>query len=234
MIHDVAQSTHSRALERLAVEVAAHLKGPFDAVNNMIEKMIFRLMDEQKKEDEHKNWCDQEIKKTETMKADKEDKIKDLTAEIKVENAAVSKLSNEIEEAEKMISDIVAFMKEATEIREIGKKENALAIKDSKDAQKSLTNAIAVLEAFYKESGEIAKEPWEFIQAPVELPEKPATWDSSYTAVADPTKQPEGIITVLENVLSDFEKMEAETLSQEEVDQKEYEESMKQNDIEKA
>ena len=27
-------------------------------VNNMIEKMIFRLMDEQKKEDEHKHWYD--------------------------------------------------------------------------------------------------------------------------------------------------------------------------------
>jgi len=50
-------------------------------------------------------------------------------------------------DAEKMIADIVAFVKEATEIRETGKKENKLAIKDAKDAQNSLTNAIAVLEA---------------------------------------------------------------------------------------
>jgi DNA repair exonuclease SbcCD ATPase subunit len=234
LLREAAKNAHSRALERLAVEVQAHLKGPFDAVNNMIEKMIFRLMDEQKKEDEHKNWCDEEIKKTETMKADKEDKIAELKAEIELQTAKVATLTNEIAEAEKMIADIKTFMTEATEIRTIGKKENALAVKDSKDAQKSLTNAIAVLEAFYKESGEIPKEPWEFIQKPVELGEKPATWDSSYTAVADPTKQPQGIVSVLENVLSDFEKMEAETLSQEEVDQKEYEESMKQNEIEKA
>lgn len=234
LLREAAENAHSRALERLAVEVQAHLKGPFDAVNNMIEKMIFRLMDEQKKEDEHKNWCDQEIKKTDTMKADKEDKIAELKAEIELQTAKVATLMDEIAEAEKMIADITGFMNEATEIRQIGKKENALAIKDSKDAQKSLTNAIAVLEAFYKESGEIAKEPWEFIQAPVELPKQPATWDSSYTAVADPTKQPEGIITVLENVLSDFEKMEAETKSQNEVDQKEFEESMKANEIEKA
>merc|ERR1719498_1449763 len=76
LIKAAATENHSRALERLAQEVAAHLsgpvrQGPFDAVNNMIEKMIFRLMDEQKKEDEHKHWCDQEIKKTETMKEDK-------------------------------------------------------------------------------------------------------------------------------------------------------------------
>merc|ERR1719298_351992 len=234
LLKEAAQTAHSRALERLAVEVAAHLNGPFDAVNNMIEKMIFRLMDEQKKEDEHKLWCDQEIEKTNTMKEDKEDKIDDLKAEIKVETAAVAKLTDEIADAEKMISDIVSFMKEATEIREIGKKENALAIKDSKDAQKSLTNAIAVLEAFYKESGEIPKEPWEFIQKPVELGKSPSTWDSGYSAVSDPTKKDAGIISILEAVLSDFEKMEAETKSQEAQDQKEYDESMSANEIEKA
>jgi len=41
-------------------------------VNNEIEKMIFRLMDEQKKEDEHKLWCDQELEKSNTSLVDKE------------------------------------------------------------------------------------------------------------------------------------------------------------------
>merc|ERR1719169_99529 len=90
LLKEAAKDSHSRALERLAVEVAAHLNGPFDQVNNMIEKMIFRLMDEQKQEDEHKHWCDQEIKKTETMKTDKEEKIKDLKAEIKVQTGKVA------------------------------------------------------------------------------------------------------------------------------------------------
>merc|ERR1719298_53635 len=234
LLKEAAKDTNSRALESLAVEVAAHLTGPFDQVNNMIEKMIFRLMDEQKKEDEHKLWCDQEIEKTNTMKEDKEDKIDDLKAEIKVETAAVSKLTDEIADAEKMISDIVAFMKEATEIRNTGKKENALAIKDAKDAQKSLTNAISVLKDFYKSSGEIPKEPWEFIQKPVNLGKEPATWDSGYTGVADPDKQPGGIVSVLEAVQDDFSKMEADTKAQEAQDQKEYEESMKANEIEKS
>merc|ERR1719235_179105 len=96
LLKQAAKDANSRSLERLAVEVAAHLNGPFDAVNNMIEKMIFRLMDEQKQEDEHKLWCDQEIKKTDTMKQDKDDKIADLTAEIKVETATVKKLTDEI------------------------------------------------------------------------------------------------------------------------------------------
>jgi len=233
LLKEAAKNANSRALDRLAVEVAAHLNGPFDAVNNMIEKMIFRLMDEQKQEDEHKHWCDQEIEKTETMQEDKKDKISELTAEIKVQNAAVNKLTDEITAAEKMISDIVSFVKEATEIRQTGKEENALAIKDAKDAQTSLTNAIAVLTAFYKDSGEIAKEPWEFIQKPVNLGKKPSTWDAGYTGVSDPDNKG-GIISILEAVLSDFSKMEADTKSQEAQDQKEYEEAMKANDIEKA
>mmetsp|Transcript_60329 Transcript_60329/g.93842 ORF Transcript_60329/g.93842 Transcript_60329/m.93842 type:complete len:302 (+) Transcript_60329:2-907(+) len=200
----------------------------------MIEKMIFRLMDEQKKEDEHKNWCDEELKKTNVMKADKEDKIADLSAEIKSETAAVAQLTEDIKAANELITEIVTFMKDATEIREVGKKENKEAIADATEAQKALENAIAVLETFYKESGEIKKEPWEFIQEPVKLPENPRTWDSPYTAVADPTAQPAGIITVLENVMSDFAKMEAETKSSEEIDQQEFEQSMKDNEIEKA
>jgi hypothetical protein len=230
MIHEVAQSTHSRALERLAVEVAAHLSGPFDAVNNMIEKMIFRLMDEQKKEDEHKHWCDQELEKTNVMKDDKEEKIKDLNAEIKVETAAVSKLTKEIAAAAKMMEDIVAFKKEATEIRQTGKKENKLAIQDAETGQKALADAIAVLTDFYKSSGKIAKEPWEFIQKPASLPKNPATWDSPNSG----TSGSGGVLAVLENVMSDFAKMEAEAKSQEATDQEQYDQSMSDNDIEMA
>jgi hypothetical protein len=234
VLREAAQRVHSRALERLAVEVGSHLTGPFGAVNNMIEKMIFRLMDEQKKEDEHKAWCDQELEKTDVMKADKEDKIADLSAEIKAQTAAVSQLTEDIKASEEMIAEIVGFEKEATEVRQIGKKENKEAIADATEAQKALENAIAVLNSFYKESGEIKKEPWEFIQEPVQLPENPKTWDSSYTAVADPKAQPSGIISVLETVMADFAKMEAETKSQEAIDQDEYEQAMKDNGIEKA
>ena len=35
LLKAAAQDAHSKALERLAVEVAAHLNGPFDQVNNM-------------------------------------------------------------------------------------------------------------------------------------------------------------------------------------------------------
>jgi chromosome segregation ATPase len=229
-----AASLHAKALERLAQEVQAHLGSPFDVINNDIQKMIFRLMAEQKDEDEHKHWCDLELEKTQTSLDDKQDKMDDLQAKIDDAEAKIGELTEEIKAADEMVAEIVSFMKESTEIREVGKKENDLAIKDSQDSQEAVSNAIAVLTDFYKESGQIAKEPWEFLQKGVELPEDPETWDSSYTAVSDPSAQPGGIITILEKCNEEFATMEADTKAQEASDQDAYDSDMQEHDIEKA
>merc|ERR1712010_128454 len=105
----------------------------------------------------------------------------------------MGELSEDIEDAQKMIAKITGFMKEATEIRETGKKENAEAIKDAEDAQNAVADATSVLETFYKESGMIEKEPYELMQEPVKLPENPKTLESSYTGVADPKNAKTGI-----------------------------------------
>jgi len=236
LLREAAKDTHSRMLERFAVEVSAHLGSPFGQLNNMVEKMIFRLMDEQKDEDVHKLWCDKEIAKSNEMKDDKDDKLKELRASIKVETAAVAKLTEDIKNANKMISGIASFMKEATEIRNVGTKENKWAMKDAQDAQKAVANAEAVMESFYKESGAIKKKPWEFIQEeiPQKLNKDPKLWDAPYNGVSDPKNQPGGIITVLQNIAAEFSKMEAETRAQEQVDQKTYDTAMQANKIENA
>lgn len=229
-----AASLHAKALERLAQEVEAHLGSPFDIINNDIQKMIFRLMAEQKDEDEHKHWCDLELEKTSVSIDDKQDKMDDLQAKIDDAEATVGELTEEIKAADEMVAEIVSFMKEATEIREVGKKENDLAIKDSQDSQEAVSNAIAVLTDFYKESGEIAKEPYEFVQKGVDLPDDPDTWDSSYSGVSDPSAQPGGIITILEKCNEEFATMEADTKAQEASDQDAYDSDMQEHDIEKA
>jgi peptidoglycan hydrolase CwlO-like protein len=229
-----AKVLHAKALDRLAQQVAAHLGDPFAQVTNMIEQMIFRLMAEQKDEDDHKNWCDKEIAKTEKSIEDKEDKVEELSAKIEDAEGTIAELTEDIKDAQEKIAEIVSFMSEATDIRKEGKKENQLAMKDAQDAQTAIANAVAVLTDFYKSSGEIAKEPWEFIQRGVDLPDSPDTWDSSYTGVADPKAQPGGIVTVLEKTSEDFAKMEADTRAQEASDQEAYEADMQENDIEKA
>merc|ERR1719401_2683493 len=109
-------------------------------------------------------------------------------------------------------------MKEASDIRNEGKKENMEVIKDAQKAQAAIAQAEAVLTDFYKSSGQIPKEPWEFVQtgkAPAELPESPKMWDSSYTGVADPEKADTGVLAVLKAVGEDFAKMEADSQAQE-------------------
>merc|ERR1719387_471067 len=200
----------------------------------MVQKMIFRLMSEQKDEDDHKNWCDKELEKTDTMIENKEEKIESLNLKLEEAKADVADLAQEIKAAEKMISEIDAHVEESTDIRNEGKSENAISLKDAKDAQAAVANAIAVLEQFYKESGQVKKEEWEFLQRGVDLPDEPSTWDSSYTGVSNPKDQPGGILTILRNTAEEFAQMEADTKSQEAMDQKSYEEDMRECTIEKA
>lgn len=235
LLRSTAQTYHSKALERLAMEVSTHVPSQFQDIINQIQKMIFRLKQEQTDEDNHKAWCDLEIAKTEASKSDKTDKAAELAAKVKEANANVVTLTSEIQAAQKMISDIKKFQMEATDIRKTGKQENTAAIKDAQAAQKAITNAMSVLTAFYKESGAVAKEPWEFLQQPVKLPKDPALWDSpSYTGVEDPAKASTGVIAVLSAVSADFAKMEADTRAQEVTDAEEYDATMKKHAIELA
>merc|ERR1719210_2817047 len=73
-----AAATHSHSLERMAQEISAAKVGHFDQVINMIQKLIFRLMDEQRDEDNHKHWCDEELNKTEVSIENKKDKLSEL------------------------------------------------------------------------------------------------------------------------------------------------------------
>jgi hypothetical protein len=238
LLRTTAHKTGSKSFEEFAEQVATKAAGPFDDLNNMIQKMIFQLMAEQKDEDDHKNWCDLEIEKTNTSATNKEEKIAELDTKIEEAKAKTALLTEEIAAAEKMVADLQEYMDTATKVREAGKKENAEAEKDAKGAQEAIAQAVSVITAHYKESGMIAKESWEFVQkqkkAPVELPENPGSWASGYTGVTDPKDPATGIITVLEEVSSDFAKMEADTLAQEATDQKAYDDDMKDTDIEKA
>jgi len=236
LLRKAAKNTHSRALERLSVEVAAHLGGPLDKVNQMVQKMIFRLQQEQTDENEHKHWCDKELQNTETMKEDKLAEQEKLKLAIGVEQAHVTQLTTDIKDANKIIGDLNTFMKDATEIRNVGKEENRLAIKDSLAAQKAIASAVSVLNTFYKGTGRVEKEAWEFIQDPGQatLAADPALWDSPYTGVADKDNQPAGILAIISAVSQDFIKMEGDTKAQEVIDQEEFDNDMKANKIEKA
>merc|ERR1719321_805367 len=198
-------------------------------------EFVLILMGEQKDEDEHKLWCDMETEKSTESKDDKAEKVQIMTTKVEETDAAIKLLVKQITENSEKVKTITEYQETETTLRDENHAEIVATIKDSQDAQAALTDAIQVLKNFYKESGMIPKEPWEFIQTgsrDVELPESPSTWDSSYTGTADPKGGADGILTILDETMQKFSKMEADAKVTDETDQKEYEQDMAAKKIE--
>merc|ERR1719395_489343 len=234
LLKKAATQAHSKALQKLAAEISTY-DGPFDKIKQMIQKMIFRLMSEQKDEDDHKNWCDMEMEKSTESKEDKDEKIKMLKKKVAEHDAAIKKLIKQITENNDKAADLTKYMEKETELRNENHAEIEATIKDSQDAQAAVTQATQVLKDFYKESGMIAKEPWEFVQISskrgVDLPKSPDTWDSSYTGVTDPENGADGVLALLDGVMQKFSAMEADAKVQDTTDQKNYEADMQASKI---
>merc|ERR1719199_1057702 len=234
LLKKAASVAHSKALQKLAQEIATY-DGPFDKIKQMIQKMIFRLMSEQKDEDDHKNWCDMEMEKSTESKEDKDEKMDLLKKKVAEHDAAIKKLIKAITENNDKAAQLTKYMEEETELRNENHAEIEATIKDSQDAQAAVTQATQVLRDFYKESGMIAKEPWDFVQVSsrrgVDLPDSPSSWDSSYTGVTDPENGADGVLALLDGVMEKFSAMEADAKVQDETDQKNYEKDMQAKKI---
>jgi len=234
LLKKAASQAHSKALLKLASEISTY-DGPFDKIKQMIQKMIFRLMSEQKDEDDHKNWCDMEMEKSTESKDDKDQKVKMLTKKVAEHDAAIKKLIKQITKNNDKAAQLTTYMEEETELRNENHAEIVATIKDSQDAQAAVTQATQVLKDFYKESGMIAKEPWEFVQISskrgVDLPKSPDTWGSSYTGVTDPENGADGVLALLDGVMEKFSSMEADAKVQDETDQQNYEKDMQASKI---
>merc|ERR550537_1745171 len=196
--------------------------GTFDQIKNMIQKMIFHLMSEQKDEDDHKNWCDTETSKTNKMKEDKEATEAALTADINALTTEIDQLGRDIVDNENQISQLNAAIEENTATRNEEKAENAATVKDAEEAQTAVANAIAVLTDFYKSTGAVDKEAWEaFTQLKEvrrprgsEAPPEPQVWEGDSPEYSSTDGGP-AVIGMLENIASDFAAMEAQAKSDE-------------------
>merc|ERR1719240_1756263 len=112
--------------------------GMFDSIKNMIQKMIFHLMDEQKNEDEHKHWCDKELTNTELMLTEKKEKKLDAETTITQLAEKIQNLKNGITENQDAVAAAETEISERTEARAEEKAENTATIKDAGDAQSAV------------------------------------------------------------------------------------------------
>merc|ERR1719454_2064268 len=113
LLREAARQAHSKSLQKLAQEISVY-DGPFDKIKAMIEKMIFRLMGEQKDEDEHKLWCDMETEKSTKSKDDKADKVSIMTTKVAEMDAAIKLLVKQITENNAKVNSIAEYQETET------------------------------------------------------------------------------------------------------------------------
>merc|ERR1719453_1346371 len=101
-------------------------------------------------------------------------------------------------------------MKEATEFREKEKAENLKTIKDAKEAQEAVSQALVILKDFYAKQAGLLQE--------AQVPEMKA-----YKGMGGMKK---GVVGMLEVILSDFARLDAETTADENQAADEYDKFM--------
>lgn len=146
-----------------------------------------------------------------------------MTAKVESLTAKIEDLKEALQEAEDNIADTQKYMKDETDLRAENKADNEQTIADAKEAQAALAQAIGVLTQFYKESGAMKKEEWEFLQQ-----QKPAL---EYEGSFGNTEGSNAVMSLLETVLGDYSKMEAEATAAEESESENFEQDMKENKI---
>jgi septal ring factor EnvC (AmiA/AmiB activator) len=191
----------------------------------MIKDLIVRLMEEANEEAEHKGWCDTELTTNEQTRKEKTNAVETLHAEIDELEASIQKLTQEIEDLAKAIAELDKAMAEATKLRLQEKAKNEETIKDSKEAQTAVAEALAVVKEFYAKAAEATA----LVQQP-EQPVAPEIFDSPYKGMQGSAG---GVVGFLEVIESDFARLEAETKAAEEAAQKEYDRFMTDSQMDK-
>jgi peptidoglycan hydrolase CwlO-like protein len=186
------QKLNSNVLSALAMRVSAD---PLAKVKKMIQDMVYKLMEEANEEAEHKGFCDTEMGKNKNTRDMKSSKVEELTASIEEMTAQAEVLTSEAAALTEDVTAIDMAVSEATSQRTAESTKNKQTIEDAVAGKEAVQSAVKVLKDFYEGEGAAS-----FIQ----------------TSMTTGAKGAEGILGMLEVILSDFERLESETSSAEE------------------
>ena len=148
----------------------------------MIKDLIVRLMEEANEESEHKGWCDTELSTNEQTRKEKTEAVETLHAEIDQLESSIAKLTEDVTELTKAVAELDAAMASATTLRQEEKATNTVTVKDSRDAQTAVAQALTVLKEFYAKAGEATA-----LLQQRQQPTAPATFDAPYKRMGGET-----------------------------------------------
>jgi len=212
-------------LDFIALALQTKAPATFDKVIGMIDEMVALLGEEQVQDDDKKKYCEAEIDKTEDEKKSLERKVDDL---YKAQDEGKDTLATLGEEIEALSDSIKALDKQVAEATENRKEENTEYKEEmaaNSAAKKLLELAKGRLAKFYSPKSAAASLATVFLHEGGEAagsaapPPPPETWG----AYKKQTEGANGIMGMLQMMISDVEKEITESKTDEKNAQEEYE-----------
>jgi len=190
---------------------------PFKKVKKMIKDMIVKLMEEANAEAEKKGFCDTEMATNKQTRDIKSEKVDELTASIDEKTAESTKLSTEITDLSDAIAEIKRLQAEAMAMRDEEKAKNGGVVAEAQAGQKAVEMAMKVLKDFYDKASAAS-----LLQGGEDIAQ-----DMKVKApYGGQGAESGGVVGMLEVILSDFARLEAETSSAEDAAQEQFESFM--------
>jgi len=206
-----AAALKSKTLMALATQMKAN---PFAKVVDMIKELIAKLKEEAAAEADHKQWCDQQLMENKNKRNKKTSESEKLMAEIDEMNANIDTMAKTIQTLIQEQEDLTKAMGEATTQRTAEKTENEATIADAQAGAAAVKSALVVLRNFYDSQS--------FIQQAPEM--------AAYSGMGAASG---GVVGMLEVIVSDFVRLEAETKNAEAMGAAEYDNFMKDAEADK-
>lgn len=217
-----AKQSGSALLAQVSQQVASD---PFAKVKKMIKDLISKLVQEATEEAEHKGWCDTELTTNKQTRDKKTEDMNILKSDIDDLEATIAQLTQDIADLTSALEELAAAMADATAERGTAKAKNEATISDAKAAQTAVEAAMAVMKDFYAKAAEATA----LVQAPAD--DAPETFEKPYTGLL-----PEGgnVVDFLDVILSDFSRLESETVAEEGAEAEEFKAFMFESEKDQA
>jgi len=217
LLSKVALKLHSPKLSTLAYRVKLDA---FERVKKAIDQMIAELLQEKADEIKHKDFCVDEFNTNQLQTEKKEREKQDLIAEIEGLEMTIKALAEAISTLKAEIAEMQVQLKRAGEDREKQNKEFQTTVADQRETQRLLKAALNVLQDFYAKKAPGASLVQR--QEPVGPPPPPGFEAYKNNAANG------GVMSMIEQIISDAKAMESETIRSEEDAQKAYEDFVKE------
>jgi len=213
----VAQKFGNPRLSTLAYQVKLDA---FTRVKKAIDDMVAQLLKEKEDEIKHKDFCVDEFNSNQLQTEKKNREKQDLIAKIANLEATIEELAQAIKTLKSEIAEMQVQLKRAGEDRELQNKEFQTTVADQRETQKLLTAALGVLNDFYAKKSPAASLAQQ--KEPAGPPPPPGFEAYKNNAASG------GVLSLIQQIISDAKAMEAETIRAEEDAQKAYEDFVKE------